>query len=155
LDELFDDPLLKKGGKRRIGGEEFDMDFSKSKKGLGDLYQDDMQKKLLAMNSDAFLENEMKGPDAALKREIEDISKNLFLKLDTLSNAHFTPRAPRTDATISTQNVPSMMLEEVTPLAVGAGNHTKSAGEMFTVRSKREMREKTELTTEEVQKEHR
>jgi len=154
LDELFDDPILKKGGRRKGGREDLDMDFSKSKKGLGDLYQDDMQKKLLAMNSDAFLENEMKGPDAALKREIEDIGKALFLKLDTLSNFHFTPRAPRTDATISTQNVPSMMLEEVTPLAIGMG-HSKSATEMFKVRGKRDMREKTELTTEEVQKEHK
>ena len=96
----------------------------------------------------------MKGPDAALKREIEDLSKELFLKLDTLSNFHFTPRAPRTEATISTQNVPSIMLEDAIPIAVGAGQ-TKSASEVFRVKNKREMREKVELTKEEVQKEHR
>jgi len=41
-----------------------------------------LQKKLLALNSDAFLENDMSGPDAALKREIEDVGKELFMKLD-------------------------------------------------------------------------
>lgn len=82
LDELFDDPVLRKQGGKKKNGEEFEMDFSKSKKGLGDLYQEDLQKKLLALNSDAFLENEMSGPDAALKREIEDVSKELFMKLD-------------------------------------------------------------------------
>lgn len=76
------------------------MDFTKSKKGLGEHYQDDLQKKLLALNSDAFLENEMSGPDAALKREIEDVSKELFMKLDQLSNFHFVPRAPKVDSTI-------------------------------------------------------
>jgi len=97
---LFDDPILKVGGKRRGNNDEFDMNFTKSKKGLGELYQDDLQKKLLAMNSDAFLENELKGPDAALKREIEDISKELFSKLDMISNFHFTPRAPRRECNI-------------------------------------------------------
>jgi U3 small nucleolar RNA-associated protein MPP10 len=101
LDELFDDPILRKGGKRKIAND-FEINFTKNKKGLGEQYQDDLQKKLLAMNSDAFLENELKGPDAAIKREIEDISKELFLKLDTLSNFHFTPRAPKTEASIST-----------------------------------------------------
>jgi hypothetical protein len=39
--------------RRSKGGREvMDMDFSKSKKGLGDLYQDDMHKKLLAMELD-------------------------------------------------------------------------------------------------------
>jgi hypothetical protein len=43
LDELFDDPVLIKGGPKRKGNrEDFDMDFAKSKKGLGDLYQDDL-----------------------------------------------------------------------------------------------------------------
>jgi hypothetical protein len=67
-----------------------EMDFSKSKKGLGDLYADDMQKKLMNIQPEAFLESELSGPDAPLKREIEDISKTLFNNLDTLSNFHYT-----------------------------------------------------------------
>jgi hypothetical protein len=68
------------------------MDFSKSKKGLGDLYADDMQKKLMNIQPEAFLESELSGPDAPLKREIEDIAKTLFNNLDTLSNFHYTPK---------------------------------------------------------------
>ena len=78
---MFDDPVLRRQTNKRQK-DAYEMDFTKNKKGLGDLYQDDLQKKLLALNSDAFLENEMSGPDAALKREIEDVGKELFMKLD-------------------------------------------------------------------------
>ena len=54
------------------------MDFTKSKKGLGDLYAEDMANRLLAINPEAFLEAELKGPEAPLKREIEELSKDLF-----------------------------------------------------------------------------
>jgi hypothetical protein len=37
---------------------------------------------LLALNSGAFLENEMNGPEAPVKREIEELSKELYMKLD-------------------------------------------------------------------------
>jgi hypothetical protein len=54
------------------------MDFSKSKKGLGDLYADDLTKRLASINPESFLETELSGPDGPLKREIEEISKDLF-----------------------------------------------------------------------------
>jgi hypothetical protein len=146
--------LIKGGPKRKGDKEDNDMDFAKSKKGLGELYQDDLQKKLLALNSDAFLENEMNGPDAGLKREIEDLSKELYMKLDQLSNFHYTPRAPRIESTIQTKNVPALMLEDAIPIAITQSS-SKSAREMFDVKSKREMRDKTELSKEETQLEHR
>ena len=101
LDELFDDPvLLSESKKRGLNKQEQEMDFTKSKKGLGDLYAEDMANKLLSRNPEDFLESELNGPDAVLKREIEDISKDLFQSLDTLSNFHYTPKAPRTEASI-------------------------------------------------------
>ena len=54
------------------------MDFTKSKKGLGDLYAEDMANKLLGADPEAFLETQLNGPDAPLKKEIEEISKDLF-----------------------------------------------------------------------------
>ncbi len=55
-----------------------EMDFTKSKKGLGDLYAEDMANKLLGADPEAFLETQLNGPDAPLKKEIEEISKDLF-----------------------------------------------------------------------------
>lgn len=76
------------------------MDFTKSKKGIADLYADDMVKRLAQIRPEDFLQSELAGPDAALKHEIEDIAKDLFQNLETLSNFHFTPKAPRTESTI-------------------------------------------------------
>lgn len=67
------------------------MDFVKNKKGLGDLYAEDLTAKLAQLNPEAILESDLAGPDAGLKREIEDISKGLFAQLDQLSNFHYTP----------------------------------------------------------------
>lgn len=78
LDELFDDPVLLSDNRRKRLNKNADMDFTKSKKGLGDLYADDLANKLLSNDAEAFLETELNGPDAPLKREIEDISKDLF-----------------------------------------------------------------------------
>ena len=101
LDELFDDPvLLNENRRKKLNKNETEMDFTKSKKGLGDLYAEEMANKLLSLNPEAFLEAELKGPDAPLKREIEEISKDLFQNLDTLSNFHYTPKAPKTEASI-------------------------------------------------------
>lgn len=43
------------------------MDFSKSNKGLGDLYAEDMANKLKKLNPESLLEKELAGPDAPLK----------------------------------------------------------------------------------------
>lgn len=73
LDELFDDPVLKTGVKRRKINEKSEINFNQSKSGLGDIYQEDLEKSLMHTNPEAFLEKELAGPDAALKREIEEI----------------------------------------------------------------------------------
>lgn len=71
------------GGKK---GDDDDagFDFTKSKKGLGELYEDDYRKKLLANDPNAFLltGNDLKGADAGLKKEIQTLMKGLFYQLD-------------------------------------------------------------------------
>ena len=151
LDELFDDPVMKQGQKRKKLNDDKEIDFSKSKSGLGDLYQEDLQKNLLKSNPAAFLEAELAGPDAPLKREIEEIANNLFANLDTLSNFHFTPKVARIESSISTQNVPSLTLEDALPIMISKGQ-TKTAREVFQLRHGA-MREKTELSKEERQAE--
>ena len=105
----------------------------------------------MQIQPEAFLESELAGPDAPLKREIEEISKELFQNLDTLSNFHYTPKAPKNDIQIQSQNVPALMLEDAIPIGVSKGN-IKSANEVFSV-NKLALREKTELTKEEKRKE--
>ena len=100
LDELFDDPILRDASTKKKLKDRPEMDFTKSKKGLGDLYAEDLTKKLASLQPEAFLEQELAGPDAPLKREIEDISQDLFQNLDTLSNFHFVPKAPKVESSI-------------------------------------------------------
>jgi len=93
----------------------------------------------------------LSGPDGPLKREIEEISKDLFQSLEVLSNFHYTPRAPKTEGSISTQNVPSLMLEDALPINVSKGQ-TRSAKEIFSVNALA-MRDKKELSKEDRHKE--
>ncbi len=155
LDELLDDPVRRylPGGKR---GDEDDngFDFTKSKKGLGELYEDDYRKKLLKNDPNAFMlnTNDLTGADAQLKQEIANLMKGLFYQLDQLSNLHFVPRPVLTqDTAISTQNVPSLMIEDALPIAVSTGQ-SKSAREVFSINNQK-LREKTELSKEERHKE--
>lgn len=77
------------------------------------------------MNSDpnAFLlgANDLTGADASLKQEISVLMKTLFYQLDQLSNLHFTPKPAFKESSISTQNVPSMMIEDAIPISVSTG----------------------------------
>ena len=151
LDELFDDPIRKYiSGKK--GGDDDDQrfDFSKSKKGLGELYEDDYRKKLLSNDPNAYMiqANDLTGADGALKQEIAGLVRTLFYQLDSLSNLHFTPRPPTMSETqISTQNVPSIMIEDAIPISVSTGQ-SKSAREVFSINNQK-LREKGELTKEE------
>jgi hypothetical protein len=66
MDELFDDPVRKyiKGGKKDNEDDLFD--FTKSKKGLGELYEDEYRKKMLKNDPNAYLfsSNDLTGADA-------------------------------------------------------------------------------------------
>jgi hypothetical protein len=48
LDELFDDPVRRVAKDGKPGKDDFQLDFGKSGKGLGDEYADDLAKKLYA-----------------------------------------------------------------------------------------------------------
>ena len=48
--------------------------------------------------------------------------RTLYYSLDQLSNLHFTPRpAHANEASISTQNVPSLMIEDALPISISTG----------------------------------
>ncbi len=120
LDELFDDPVRKYIKEGRKNDDKEDIEFGKSKKGLGELYEDDYRKKLLESDPNSYLltGNDLTGADASLKQEISTLMRSLFYSLDQLSNLHFTPKPAFDTAQISTQNVPALLIEEALPIAV-------------------------------------
>jgi len=63
LDELFDDPVLLKGQVKKRLNDKKELDFTKNKSGLGEMYADDLKTNLAHNNPDAFLEQELSGPD--------------------------------------------------------------------------------------------
>lgn len=81
LDEMFDDPI-RKISKNKKGGSDLLLDFTKSGKGLGDEYADDYAKKLMAENPDVFLDNDITGADARLKKDIDDLFNGLMRNLN-------------------------------------------------------------------------
>ncbi|CDW79839.1 UNKNOWN [Stylonychia lemnae] len=156
MDELFDDPIRKYIKGRKEGDDEDQMDFTKSKRGLGEQYEDDYRKKLVQSSDDpnSFLRGSdiLSGADSTLKKEISELMRNLFNQLDQLSNFNYVPRVSQIkEATISTQNVPALMIEESLPIQISQAQ-TKSARETFSIHDQK-LREKTELTKEERRKE--
>src|ERR1700689_1899311 len=58
LDELFDDPIRKLPEDTKHKGDDDNMfDFSKSKKGLGELYEDDFRKNVISNDPNSYLVN--------------------------------------------------------------------------------------------------
>lgn len=70
MDELFDDPVRRQGSNSKKVNDEDMFDFTKSKKGLGELYEDDYRKKLMSADPNAFLSTDISSADSAIKQEI-------------------------------------------------------------------------------------
>jgi U3 small nucleolar RNA-associated protein MPP10 len=140
LDELFDDPVRKTKAQQkvRVAAEDL-MVYEKSKKGLGELYEDDYKVAHLGYSANP--------EEDATREEIDDIFVNLFYKLDQLSNAHFTPKPVQADAKITTQNVAAIMIEDKTPIVVSEAQ-TKTAKEMYDKKIE-DLPDAEELTKEE------
>ncbi|CAI9739413.1 small nucleolar ribonucleoprotein MPP10 [Octopus vulgaris] len=87
------------------------LDQEKSKLSLGEIYE----KEFLQQQQPETNDKE-KGEDP-LHEEIDKMMNSLFLKLDALSNFHFTPKLPISDVKI-VSNLPSITMEEVAPVSV-------------------------------------
>ncbi|UTT91942.1 hypothetical protein NDA17_007688 [Ustilago hordei] len=127
---------------------------SKSAKSLAELYEEEYQNARGADGEDGAPVAEA---DAKLQKEHEEISKlydDIFNKLDALSNAHFTPKAPK--ATVQTlTNAPSVSIE--TALPATASSSTMLAPEEVYERSRHSTAmegAKSEMTPEEKQRLH-
>jgi U3 small nucleolar RNA-associated protein MPP10 len=140
LEELFDDPIRKQRAQQkvRVAAEDL-MDYEKSKKGLADIYEHDYKVQHLGYSANP--------EEDATREEIDELFVDLFYKLDTLSNAHFTPKPVQAEAKITTQNVSAIMMEDKTPIIVSEAQ-TKSAKEIYS-KDIDKLAEKDELTKEE------
>lgn len=60
------------------------MNFEKSRKGLGDLYEEDFKVNILGQSQSPETE--------AAEQEISQMLNAIYFELDQLSNFHFTPK---------------------------------------------------------------
>lgn len=156
LDRNFDDVIRRREMEALpfLPSRLLELSDSKSAKSLADLYEEEYQ---AARGGDGEDGAPIPEADAKLAKEHEEITKlydEIFNKLDALSNAHFTPKAPK--ATIQTlTNAPSVSIE--TALPATASSSTMLAPEEVYERSRHSTAmdgAKSEMTPEEKQRLH-
>ncbi|CAD6271515.1 unnamed protein product [Miscanthus lutarioriparius] len=87
-----------------------ELDETKSKRGLAELYEDDYAQKAGIAPAPLSISDE-------LKKEANTLFKRICLKLDALSHFHFAPKPVIEDMSVQA-NVPALAMEEIAPVAV-------------------------------------
>ncbi|XP_033750394.1 U3 small nucleolar ribonucleoprotein protein MPP10-like [Pecten maximus] len=108
------------------------LDQEKSKQSLGEIYEQEYLKQQKEE------EEEKADPD---HDEIKKMMQKLFVKLDALSNFHYTPKPAAPELRI-VSNLPSIQMEEVAPVSVS--DHKMLAPEEVQDKTKGELMAKTE-----------
>ncbi|KAL7405793.1 hypothetical protein ABVT39_007270 [Epinephelus coioides] len=108
-DQAFDDVVRKEKPKEEVFEykKRLTLDHEKSKQSLAEIYEQEY----LKQNQTKTEEEE--NPAHV---EIQKLMDTLFLKLDALSNFHFTPKPPVPEVKV-VSNMPSITMEEVAPVS--------------------------------------
>ncbi|OQU78330.1 hypothetical protein SORBI_3009G204400 [Sorghum bicolor] len=109
-ESLFDDVEKPTMLPSKAPKEHKELDETKSKKGLAELYEDDYAQKAGIAPAPLSISDE-------LKKEANTLFKRICLKLDALSHFHFAPKPVIEDMSIQA-NVPALAMEEIAPVAV-------------------------------------
>ncbi|XP_074471727.1 U3 small nucleolar ribonucleoprotein MPP10 [Sebastes fasciatus] len=107
-DQAFDDVVRKEKPKEEVFEykKRLTLDHEKSKQSLAEIYEQEY----LKQNQQ---KTETENPSHV---EIQKLMDTLFLKLDALSNFHFTPKPPVPEVKV-VSNLPSIAMEEVAPVS--------------------------------------
>uniref|UniRef100_A0A3P9KYF7 U3 small nucleolar ribonucleoprotein protein MPP10 n=1 Tax=Oryzias latipes TaxID=8090 RepID=A0A3P9KYF7_ORYLA len=108
-DQAFDDVVRKEKPKEEVFEykKRLTLDHEKSKQSLAEIYEQEYIKQTQ--------KNTEKEENPA-HVEIQKLMDTLFLKLDALSNFHFTPKPPVPEVKV-VSNLPSITMEEVAPVS--------------------------------------
>ncbi|XP_023640825.1 U3 small nucleolar ribonucleoprotein protein MPP10 isoform X1 [Capsella rubella] len=138
IEARFDDVQRAASMPTKAKREAKEMDDSKSKKGLAEVYEDEYVRQANPTFAPTTFSDE-------LKKEASMLFKRLCLKLDSLSHFHFTPKPVIEEMSIQT-NVPAIAMEEVAPVAVSDAAML-APEEIFS--GKGDIKDESELTQEE------
>ncbi|XP_020794561.1 U3 small nucleolar ribonucleoprotein protein MPP10 [Boleophthalmus pectinirostris] len=109
-DGAFDDVVRKEKPKEEVFEykKRLTLDHEKSKQSLAEVYEQEYIKKI---------QQKKEEEENPAHVEIQKLMDTLFLKLDALSNFHFTPK-PSVPEVKVVSNLPSIAMEEVAPVSV-------------------------------------
>lgn len=109
-DQAFDDVVRKEKPKEEVFEykKRLTLDHEKSKLSLAEVYEQEYIKKI---------QQKTEEEENPAHVEIQKLMDTLFLKLDALSNFHFTPKPPVPEVKV-VSNLPSIAMEEVAPVSV-------------------------------------
>ena len=146
IDDLFDDPIKKKDiiNLNEQKKAENDLDFEKSKKGLGEIYED---KYLGNENTESKIDE--------IKKDCDDLCNKLFDIFKQMTNGGATPYGikGKKEDVINITNIPAIQIEDLGNFVSDNTDKIKSGKEMFNIKKIRE-KNKEEMTSEELRNIH-